>query len=88
MKPEPEPDANANPKPALNLPLRRTIACIGILIFLPVYVVAVTSVAGFLHGGKITAFIFYALAGTLWGVPILPLISWSEGYKGKRKPRK
>lgn len=71
----------AEPVKGLSLPQRRAIACIGILVFLCVYVVAVTSLAGFLHGGKITAFIFYALAGTLWGVPIIPLISWSENYK-------
>ncbi|MGA9658301.1 MAG: DUF2842 domain-containing protein [Asticcacaulis sp.] len=72
-------------KPALNLPQRRLIACIGIVVFLCVYVVIATSLAGFLHGGPITAFIYYALAGTLWGIPILPLISWSENYKGKKK---
>jgi hypothetical protein len=29
--------------------------------------------------------IFYALAGILWGVPILPLISWSENFRKKKK---
>ena len=73
------------PVTGLSLPQRRAIACVGIFVFLCVYVVVIASLAGFLHGGKITAFIFYALAGTLWGLPIIPLISWSENYK---KPKK
>ncbi len=75
----------AEPVKGLSLPQRRAITCIGILVFLAVYVVVVASIAGFLHGGKVTAFVFYALAGTLWGVPIIPLISWSENYKKKKK---
>jgi len=69
----------------LSLPKRRLIACLGILVFLAFYVVVVAGIAGFLHGGKVTALIFYALAGTLWGLPILPLISWSENYKSRPK---
>lgn len=71
----------------LTLPKRRLIACIGIFVFLCVYVVVVASIAGFLHGGQITALVFYALAGTLWGLPIIPLISWSENYKRKKKTK-
>ncbi|CAL4867741.1 hypothetical protein MMA231_02007 [Asticcacaulis sp. MM231] len=73
------------PVKGLRLPQRRLIACIGIVVFLAVYVVIVTAIAGFLHGGKITALVFFALAGTLWGLPIIPLISWSENYKKKKK---
>ena len=73
------------PVKGLSLPQRRLIACIGIVVFLAVYVVIVTAIAGFLHGGKITALIYFALAGTLWGLPIIPLISWSENYKKKKK---
>ena len=72
-------------KPGLSLPQRRLIACAGIIFFLFVYVFAVATLGQMLHGGKITAMIFYALAGTLWGVPLIPLISWSENYKGKKK---
>lgn len=75
----------AEPVKGLSLPQRRAITCIGILLFLAVYVVVMASIAGFLHGGKIIAFVFYALAGTLWFVPIIPLISWSENYKKKKK---
>jgi hypothetical protein len=70
---------------SLTLPQRRAITCLGILIYLALYILAVVALGEFLHGGRITSMIFYALAGTLWGVPILPLISWSENFKGKRK---
>ncbi|HTM82447.1 DUF2842 domain-containing protein [Asticcacaulis sp.] len=70
---------------SLTLPQRRAITCLGILVWLIFYVLAVVALGEFLHGGRLTSFIFYALAGTLWGVPIIPLISWSENYKGKPK---
>ncbi|HWU50475.1 MAG TPA: DUF2842 domain-containing protein [Asticcacaulis sp.] len=69
----------------VNLPLRRLIACVGIVVFLILYVLVVVSLAGLIHGGPITALIFYALAGTLWGLPLIPLIAWSENYKGRKK---
>jgi len=71
----------------LALPLRRLIACIGIAVFLIAYVILVVSLAGLIHGGPVTALVFYALAGTLWGVPLIPLIAWSENYKGKKRPQ-
>ncbi|HTN39611.1 MAG TPA: DUF2842 domain-containing protein [Asticcacaulis sp.] len=74
-----------NPFHRLTLPQRRAITCLGILVWLIFYVLVVMSLGEFLHGGRLTSFIFYALAGTLWGVPIIPLISWSENYKGKPK---
>jgi len=76
-----------NPLDNLSLPQRRAIACLGIFAWLIVYVLIVVALGEFLHGGKITSLIFYALAGTLWGVPIIPLISWSENYKGKKKSK-
>ena len=28
---------------------------------------------------RVATLLFYGLAGTLWGVPLLPLMSWAEG---------
>jgi len=69
-----------------NLALRRIIASVGIVVFLCLYVVGVSDIGRHLppHNDLLTL-VYYALAGTLWGVPILPLISWSEAYK--KKPR-
>lgn len=76
---------NNDNKPRLSLPARRAIACAGIMVFLFVYVIFVAGLAGRIEGGKVTALIFYGLAGTLWGVPLIPLIAWSENYKWGRK---
>lgn len=74
---------NSSPK-SPNLALRRIIASVGIVLFLVLYVVGVSDLGRHLppHNDVLTL-LYYALAGTLWGVPILPLISWSEAYKKK-----
>ena len=75
------------PKPASpNLPMRRAIACGGIIIFLIIYVILAAKLGSLIHGGKFLAMIYYALAGTLWGIPLIPLIAWSENYQRKPKP--
>jgi hypothetical protein len=71
----------------LSLPQRRAIACLGIIVFLIVYVVIVSDIGSHLPQVLWAQLLFYGLAGTLWGVPILPLISWSEDYKSKRKKK-
>lgn len=72
-------------KTILSLPQRRAIACAGIIIFLFFYVWLVASLGQLIRGGPMTALIFYALAGTVWGVPLIPLIAWSERYQWKKK---
>ena len=69
-----------------NLPMRRVIAAVGIVIFLCLYIIGVSDIGRHLPAhNAILTLTFYGLAGILWGVPILPLISWSEAYK--KKPR-
>lgn len=70
-----------------SLPQRRAIACLGIVVFLIVYVIVVSDIGSRLPQVLWAQLLFYGLAGTLWGVPILPLISWSEDYKSKRKKK-
>lgn len=70
-----------------SLPQRRAIACLGIIVFLIVYVMVVSDIGSRLPKSLWLHLLFYGLAGTLWGVPILPLISWSENYKSKRKKK-
>jgi len=76
-------DQSAQPRP--NLAIRRIVASLGIVVFLFVYIVGVSNLGRHLppHNALLTL-LYYALAGTLWGVPILPLISWSEAYKKTR----
>jgi hypothetical protein len=74
------------PAKPLSLGWRRLIACIAILLFLGVYIVAVISIGAMLGDRGAWTMIFYAAAGLLWGVPVLPIISWSEAYKRKPGP--
>jgi hypothetical protein len=76
-------DQLQDPKP--NLGLRRLIASLGIIVFLFGYVVVVSDVGRHLpQNNVLLTLLYYALAGTLWGVPVLPLISWSGAYKKSR----
>ena len=70
--------------PRFSLPQRRAIACLGIIVFVVVYIIAASDIGRHLPGAPWVQLLFYALAGTLWGVPVLPLISWSENYKRRK----
>ena len=56
--------------------IRKLIGLVGILAFLIAYAVAAGMVGERVPDHWAAKLAFYALAGTLWGVPILPLISW------------
>ncbi len=73
----------------LELPQRRIVACVGILIFLMAYLWGVTTLGGYLPTHPVIQILFYGVAGLAWGIPVLPLISWSEKYRSdKRQKRK
>lgn len=61
--------------------LRKLIGLFGILGFLTAYVVAVIAVGERVPAHWAAQIAFYALAGVLWGVPILPLITWMNRGK-------
>ncbi|MDC7674769.1 DUF2842 domain-containing protein [Asticcacaulis machinosus] len=69
----------------LTLPVRRLIACGGIIVFLCIYVAVVSNLAHYLPDNKLIELFYYGFAGILWGLPIIPIISWSEGYKKRPK---
>jgi hypothetical protein len=56
--------------------LRKLIGLFGVLAFLLLYVGAVARLAAFVPDHGLWQAVFYIAAGVLWGVPILPLISW------------
>ena len=70
---------------APNLRLRRAIAGLGVLVFLAAYVWAVISIGARLPDHPLIDLLFYGVAGTAWGLPLLPLLSWAEGrsWRGK-----
>jgi len=60
----------------MNVRLRKLIGLFAILGFLLFYVGLVVRGARLVPEHGPWQFAYFALAGVLWGVPILPLISW------------
>jgi hypothetical protein len=58
---------------------RRFVAALGALAFLAFYVWAVIAIADRLPESMWIDLIFYAVAGTVWGLPLIPLLKWAEG---------
>ena len=56
--------------------LRKFIGLFAILIFLATYIAVVSTVGDYLPAHWAAQLAYYAVAGTLWGIPILPLIKW------------
>ncbi|MGV3579604.1 DUF2842 domain-containing protein [Brevundimonas sp.] len=67
---------------------RRAIASVGILAFLIFYVWAVIAIGGHVSDHPLAQLAYYGLAGTLWGVPLLPLMSWAEGKPFLKKKQR
>ncbi len=56
--------------------VRKLIGLFGILGFLAAYVLVATRISDFVPRHGPWQAIYFVLAGTLWGVPLFPLISW------------
>ena len=64
--------------PLIPARLRKLIGGLGIMAFLAAYVVAMTLISEHIPDHWAARMVFYVIAGLGWGVPILPLISWSR----------
>jgi len=58
---------------------RRAVASIGIVAFLTFYVWLVIAIGAHVPDHPLATLLFYGIAGTAWGIPLLPLLSWAEG---------
>jgi len=74
----------ADSRKPMSLRARRAVACAGILVFVVAYIMVASDIGRHLPDHPLVQLLFYALAGTLWGVPVIPLISWSEAYRRKK----
>jgi len=70
----------------MGLRSRRALASLGIVLFLIFYVWLVIAIGTRVPDHPLATLAFYAIAGTAWGIPLLPLLSWAEGKPmwGKR----
>jgi hypothetical protein len=55
---------------------RKLIGLFGIVAFVIVYALVASKISDHLPKNFAVQTLFYVVAGLLWGVPILPLISW------------
>ena len=57
--------------------LRSAVATVGVVGFLTVYVWGVVTLADHVPDVFLLKLIYFAVAGTAWGLPLLPLLSWA-----------
>ena len=60
----------------MNARARKAIGGVGILAFLAAYVWAASSIGVLLPGQWAIRLVYYAIVGTAWGLPLIPLITW------------
>lgn len=60
----------------MNARTRKAIGGVGILVFLAAYVWAAATLGGLVPNHWALKLAFYLVAGTAWGAPIIPLITW------------
>jgi hypothetical protein len=58
--------------------LRKLIGLFAILAFLALYVIVFATLGDYIPGHWAAQLAYFAVAGTLWGVPLFPLIRWME----------
>jgi hypothetical protein len=56
--------------------IRKLIGLVAIMVFLVAYVAAAATVGEHVPDHWLARLVYYALAGTLWGLPLFPLIRW------------
>lgn len=64
--------------------LRRLIAMVGVLAFLVLWVWGVIALRGLFPASSWIDFAFFAIGGTLWGLPLIPLLNWAERGRWRR----
>ena len=65
--------------------LRKLIGSFGIVAFLTAYVVLAVTLADRLPDNTVVQLLFFAIAGVAWGVPVLPLFTWMETGRLRRR---
>ena len=57
---------------------RRAVASIGAVAFVVFWIWAATTLAAYLPDVTWIQLVYFAVAGTAWGVPLFPLIAWAN----------
>ena len=57
---------------------RRAVASVGAVAFLMFWIWGATVVADLLPDNMTLKVVYFAIAGTAWGLPLFPLIAWAN----------
>ena len=57
---------------------RRFVAAMGVLVFLAFWVWALIALRALFPASALVDFLFFAVGGTAWGLPLIPLLKWAE----------
>jgi hypothetical protein len=60
----------------MNARSRKALGSLGILLFLMIYMAAVSTIGDHVPKAWYAQLAYYMIAGTAWGLPIIPLITW------------
>jgi len=64
--------------------LRKLFGSLAVLLFLAAYIAVAVTLADHLPDNRLVELAFFAVAGVLWGVPLLPLFTWMERGRFRR----
>ncbi len=56
--------------------VRKFVGMIAIVAFMALYVIVVSTVGDYVPDHWLARLVYFGLAGTLWGVPLFPLVRW------------
>jgi hypothetical protein len=65
----------------MNARTRKAVGSLAILVFVFAYAAAVSSIGDHVPKAWWAQLLFYVVAGTAWGAPIIPLITWMNRGK-------
>ncbi len=57
---------------------RRFVAAIGVLVFLAFWIWGTIALSDALPDHWLVDMVLFIVAGTFWGIPLIPLIRWAE----------
>ncbi len=69
---------------ALSQRLRKPLAILGVLVWLSFYIWAASTLSARVPEVWWAKVLYFAIVGTAWGLPLLPLIKWAEGGRAPK----
>ncbi len=60
---------------------RKALGSLAILVFVLLYAILVSTIGDHLPRARWAQLLFYVVAGTAWGLPVIPLMAWMNRGK-------